>query len=275
LYVNGEAVEQEVIEQEIERMRPEYEQTFADEPEKEREERLIAWSRENVIERVCVHQEACKRFAEVSSEDIDAAREQLTKGAEVSAEDLEGLNKSVADQIRVERMLGEVCGDVDTASDEEISAIYEECKGQFVEPECVHAWHVHKRIDGQTDQAGAMGLMEIAKADLEAGALFELVVGKNSDCKENGGDLGFIYRGQMVEEFEDVVFNLGEGEISDIFPSRFGLHIARVTERKPERERGVDEVREELESRVAEDKKRKKLEEYLDSLIAAATVEDK
>ena len=200
---------------------------------------------------------------------------EMTKGAEVSDEELEELNKSIADQLRVERLLEDTCGEVEPASDEEIEAIYQECKGEFIEPERVHAWHINKRIDGQTDQAMAMSVMEKAKAELEAGGLFELVVEKYSDCRERGGDLGFIYRGQMVEEFEDVVFNLGDGEVSDIFASRFGFHIARVTERRVERERSCDEVREDLEKRVAEEKKRKKLEAYLDKLRSEATVEEK
>ena len=37
----------------------------------------------------------------------------------------------------------------------------------------------------------------------------------------------------MVEEFNDVVFNLGIGQISDIFRTRFGYHIAKVYDRKP------------------------------------------
>jgi len=48
---------------------------------------------------------------------------------------------------------------------------------------------------------------------------------------ENGGDLGWILRGQMIEEFEDVVFSLEEDEISDIFKTKYGYHIAKVSSR--------------------------------------------
>ncbi|MCF7795794.1 peptidylprolyl isomerase [Patescibacteria group bacterium] len=48
---------------------------------------------------------------------------------------------------------------------------------------------------------------------------------------ENGGDLGWILKGQMIEEFEDVVFSLEEDEISDIFKTKYGYHIAKVSSR--------------------------------------------
>lgn len=49
-----------------------------------------------------------------------------------------------------------------------------------------------------------------------------------------GGDLGFVRRGLLVKEFEEVVFTMKEGEISDIIESPFGFHIAQLLERRGE-----------------------------------------
>ncbi|MEX2426582.1 MAG: peptidylprolyl isomerase, partial [Thermomicrobiaceae bacterium] len=51
----------------------------------------------------------------------------------------------------------------------------------------------------------------------------------------NGGDLGWFPRGVMVEEFDEVVFDLEVGEISEPFESEFGWHVATVTERDEDR----------------------------------------
>jgi peptidyl-prolyl cis-trans isomerase SurA len=48
----------------------------------------------------------------------------------------------------------------------------------------------------------------------------------------DGGNLGWIERGEMVPEFEAVVYRLKEGEVSEIFETPFGYHIALVDEKR-------------------------------------------
>lgn len=51
---------------------------------------------------------------------------------------------------------------------------------------------------------------------------------------KQGGDLGFVRRGLFFKEFEEVVFTLKEGEISDIIETPVGFHIAQLVERRGE-----------------------------------------
>jgi peptidyl-prolyl cis-trans isomerase D len=72
----------------------------------------------------------------------------------------------------------------------------------------------------------------LAAVRKDPGGFAELAKKESQDpgSRENGGDLGFAPRGAFVKPFEDAVFRLKEGAISDIVESEFGLHIIRLTD---------------------------------------------
>jgi peptidyl-prolyl cis-trans isomerase C len=116
----------------------------------------------------------------------------------------------------------------------EIDLYYKTHRRHFRAPERVHVFHIVKNINELTSRNEAMAVMKQAQKELQEGAAFCDVAHKYSDCGDNGGELGWFGRDVMVEEFEDVVFNLSAGETTDIFETRFGLHIARLVEKRPE-----------------------------------------
>ncbi len=62
-----------------------------------------------------------------------------------------------------------------------------------------------------------------------------------------GGDLGFLSKGNMIPEFEKVVFNMKVGEVSDIIETDFGYHIIKLTDVRPARHKlKYDDVKDQI-----------------------------
>ncbi len=118
--VNGEKIEDSAVKQEVERLRPDYERVFADQDPKEREAQLLDWSRENVIERVLISQEAKANGDKIPSDKIEETLARLKEQYEdpkqlykdFNAEDDEKIKQDIATQMRVEQTMNKVCEDM-------------------------------------------------------------------------------------------------------------------------------------------------------------------
>ncbi len=71
------------------------------------------------------------------------------------------------------------------------------------------------------------------KTEIEGGADFAEVARKHSSCpsRMQGGDLGAFFPGQMVREFDEVVFSGEIGKVLGPVKTQFGYHLIEVTKR--------------------------------------------
>lgn len=74
---------------------------------------------------------------------------------------------------------------------------------------------------------------ESLKVEIEAGADFAAVAKQHSQCPsgQQGGDLGEFGPGQMVKEFDTVVFSAEIGKVVGPVQTQFGYHLIEVTSR--------------------------------------------
>ena len=96
----------------------------------------------------------------------------------------------------------------------------------------VHAKHILKLFPKnatEEQKAQCKAKIDSIYALLKAGANFEEMAQKESEdgSARRGGDLGWFGRGRMVQPFEDIAFNLADGEISEPFATQFGYHIIK------------------------------------------------
>jgi len=280
MIVNGEKIEQSLVEREMEVMRPSYEQTFTEMEASQREKQLVEWSKENVIERVLLQQAAREYGGPILEKEIELTLEEMGRrcgskeqlAADLGVDD-DKLQARIELQMRVDRLLRDVCKDASGPSQEDIKKYYDENKERFKRPEQVRVAHIVKHVNWQADENSASDIMRKALDELAGGASFESLVGKYSDCADNGGDLGYITRGQMVEEFEDVVFNLDTGQVSGIFQTRFGFHIAKLYDRKKESVPQFGDVKVQIAEQLRAQGNEGVIEKFVDELKSKATIE--
>ena len=69
---------------------------------------------------------------------------------------------------------------------------------------------------------------------IKNGKSFENLAKKHSQCPsgKKGGDLGYFGKGQMVPEFDTVVFNMEVGAVSAPIKTQFGYHLIKLTDRR-------------------------------------------
>src|SRR5262249_33302610 len=105
---------------------------------------------------------------------------------------------------------------------------------------------------------------------LDKGENFASVAQKYSESpdRENGGDLGYIARGDYPEIFEKACFALATGQTSDVIASEYGFHIFRVTDKQPSRQQTLPEVAADIARRLREEKATPRIKEWMDSLYS-------
>ncbi|MDD2318744.1 MAG: peptidylprolyl isomerase [Geobacteraceae bacterium] len=125
-----------------------------------------------------------------------------------------------------------------TITDADAKKFYDENVDKFKQPETVQASHILIGVDATASTEDKVKAKEKAAALLKrakAGEDFATLAKENSTCPsaQQGGNLGYFSKGQMVPEFDTVAFSLKPGEISEVVETKFGYHIIKVVDKKP------------------------------------------
>ena len=265
--VNGEVIPPEMIQQEVQL----YRQQNLGTDEKE----AFAAVSQNMIEWSLIRQNAEKSGISISLEEIETGFEQLCQshGGKnqffqrfgLTEENAADVKCDVERNLRITKFLDYLSKDAPAPSEEAVSAFYVENRHEFLHPEKVHAAHIVKHPQGEPAERKAAAALTATRRRLLAGEDFMTVANEDSECSDTSPDLGEFAHGQMVPEFELVVFSMNVGEISPVFKSQFGLHIATVLSRTDARPMTLDECRGRIEEQLSHDAKNDAIGEWVDA----------
>ena len=148
-----------------------------------------------------------------------------------AGQSLDDLKLNIEMNLNVEGLLEP---DIDIQEDE-MKNYFEENKEKFNEQEQVRARHILVESKSEAEEV---------RNKLLAGEDFSKLAkdySTDSSNNEQGGDLGFFARGDMVKEFEDVAFSLEVGNISEPVKTDFGYHIIKVEDHKQAKEANYED----------------------------------
>jgi peptidyl-prolyl cis-trans isomerase C len=192
-------------------------------------------------------------------------QEAKNRGLEQDKDVLEQI-KNTTEQILVQSLIEkEIIGKV-KVDDQEALTYYEENKDNFITKEQVYLYNILV----ETEEV-AKDILEKLKA---GGDFIEIAKEKSTGpSAAQGGDLGYVSKGDLIPEIENVVFALEIGNISDIIKSEYGFHILKVTDKKPEVLKTFEEVKEEILPTLLSTKQKEAFDNLLEELKSQVTIE--
>ena len=294
-HVNGRPLYEDAMQREVDAVLSQYRQIYAQFGQ-DIDELLVGASGrelgislelqgfERLVGREVIFEQAEKRGLSVTEEEAEAefqklyaeflssqemTEEEFIIAYEATGGDMDAFlrdsRRHIYETMVAEVLREDVLGPADL-TEEDVALYFEESRAQYEEDEQIRASHILLETE-----ADALAVLE----ELEAGADFATLAQERSTgpSAPSGGDLGWFGRGQMVEPFEEAVFALEEGEVSDVVQTEFGYHVIRLTDRReeirPTLAEVYDEVLEDAETAFLEEE----FTEWFTATYEAANVE--
>jgi peptidyl-prolyl cis-trans isomerase SurA len=191
---------------------------------------------------------------------------------------LQDYKDRLREQIVLARLMNQAVRSRVSVDTSEVEAYYQTHRGEFDQAPQARVRHIFFRVDPgtgrpQTDDAQARATRVLQEAR-NGGDFANLARRYSEDATAaNGGDLGLIKRGDARPEFEEVIFNMKEGEISEIIRTPNGLHIVKIESFSKGSLRGFSEIKPEIERRLLQEKMEKRFQDWTNELKDKAFIE--
>jgi peptidyl-prolyl cis-trans isomerase D len=240
---------------------------------------------------VAIRQEFDKQNTKVKFEYAVLKQDDIKKGLHPTTEELKAFydshQKTYANSVPEKRKvkyavidLAKIESGVQVTHDDLLS-YYNQHRDQYRVPEQARVSHILIKTplpgpDGKVDEKGfaeAQRRAEDILKQLRAGAKFEDLAKKYSEdpgSAKDGGSLGWIGKGRTVPEFEKAAFSQPKGQIGDLVKSSYGFHIIRVDDRQDAHMKTLDEVKDQIEPIIKQQKAQQVAQKQAEDLLQQA-----
>ncbi len=163
--------------------------------------------------------------------------------------------------------------------EDDIKALYEQQKNSFRVPEQVKFSQIFIKVDKDAspeDREKAKKTAQEAKKLLQDGKSFDevtRVLSEKTGLEISGGDRGYMGKGVLPHEVEDVAFSIMPWKISDVIESKFGYHVLMIADKKPAEFTPYEKVRDFLLRYLETEAVRKNVAKHTRELREKAKIE--
>lgn len=177
------------------------------------------------------------------------------------------------DQIMTQKYVNYEVRSKVSVSPGEISDYYKAHEQDFVQGERVKLEQILVR-EGSRSEGEARDFADNLYQQIQGGKSFEDLARQYSEGTEakDGGDMGWIEKGQLVGEIDEKVFSLKQGEIASPLKSALGYHIFKAVEKQAAATRPMADVRSEIQDTIFKQKVKKKLDAFIAGLRKSAYI---
>ncbi len=283
--VNTEIITLSSIEERADLLRQKYVRS----PVSISEEELLKEALDMLIDERLQLQEGKKLGFVVDEDSIDAAVKDISKKnglvdgqlqemLEREGSTLSSYRNHIRDQILVSKITRFEIGNRVKVSDKSINQYYSEHQNEFWTDAQVRVRHILFIAERGSSEANRKTKLAQAKkvlGKIRNGENFaELATQYSEDVSAgDGGDVGFVVRGKMVREFEEAVFSLKLGQVSDIVETEYGYHIIKVEEVLPGKTLTLKEVKDRITQILGMEQQKNGYDDWMKELKKAAFIE--
>lgn len=272
--VNGVALTFKDLDDEVDRLVPRI--TFHRNVYGEKRKRYYKQALEELINRELEYQEALKLGRKPDKDKVDdemkqmrnryKSKEEFKAFLERTGMTEEKLQAQVEKEILIQDVLQKIVTEPSRMNDDELKDYYGKNTSRFRQPESIKARMISTK-DGKKAQ-------EILSR-IKSGEDFAVLATNMSEdaYRIKGGDIGYIHRGRILPEIEEVAFKLKAGQVSDLIKAENMWYIVKVEDKKPERILSFEETRDKLKKEFEVKRAREIKEKWIADLRAKAKIE--
>lgn len=286
--IDGQPLPEEAVEFEYRRLLQFYSQHMPAEQLKAETDNLRAKAVEQAIGAKLLINEAERLEIKVPADRIEARIDSMVEqvgGREVFEQRLkennlseDALRGNIEEGCKVDLLIEKLCEGLSDPTEAEMKEHFEANRKHYVQPERASAQHIliKPASDNDADRATAESRIEGIRKEIEGGAKFEDLAAAHSECpsgKQNGGSLGWFGRGMMVPEFDEAVFSMNVGELSDIIETQFGFHVIFKTGEDEGGEASFEESESKIRDLLRHDKRGRVIAAHVEELREKADIQ--